>query len=407
MSCPARPCPVCLSEDKERVYRQEFSAYSEGTLMEGYDLVLCNSCGAAFADYIPEQAAFDTYYARMSKYEFDASSGAPDSTTAARYRQVVDLLESFIPRDARVADVGCATGGLLGEFKNRGFENVTGFDPSLACARAAERWHNVRVHTATIAELSSITDRFDIILLTGVMEHVRDVDPALDRIISLLCRGGRLYLEVPDVTRYERWFSAPFQFLSMEHVNFFSPVSLANLVRRHGMREVFTRRVDRFLSERAGEPAVASLFQRADDVSAKPELVFDAETKPTLLAYLEKSRALEEQIVEKVAAFVEQQTPLAVWGAGTHTLRLLKIAGLDRANVVAFIDSNRSYHGKELHGVKIVAPSAFERRDVPILISSHAAEAQIKSHIENVLRWPNELICLYEGAPLQTATPLP
>jgi hypothetical protein len=186
----------------------------------------------------------------------------------------------------------------------------------------------------------------------------------------------------------------------MEHVNFFSPKSLSNLLARHGFECVFVRRVKRFLGPTAVEPAVAGLFRRTE---RQADISFDDETEPALRRYIEISRRMETRIDNVIARLVERQAPLAVWGAGTHTLRLLKTSALPQARLVAFLDSNTAYQGKQLQGVPILPPDRFDRRDAVILISSHVAEREIKDQIRNKLRWSNEVICLYEDAPIESA----
>jgi FlaA1/EpsC-like NDP-sugar epimerase len=89
---------------------------------------------------------------------------------------------------------------------------------------------------------------------------------------------------------------------------------------------------------------------------------------------------------------------LAVWGAGTHTLRLLETSKLGRAHIVAFIDSNPRYQGKQLRGIPIVTPREFQSADATILISSQVAESEIKAQIRNQLGWTHPTICFYENA---------
>ena len=398
---PPRNCPVCLGRDRESLFHQDFFAFSEGGLMEGYDLAVCGTCGAGYADNIPAQAVFDTYYADMSKYENSATGGKLSETNADRFRSVVDLVAPNVRTDESIADIGCATGGLLAEFKRRGFGKVMGFDPSAACAAVAQATYGIEVRTVPIGGLANTDQRFDAVILTGVLEHLRDLDSSLSALLGMLNAGGRIYIEVPDATRYAEWFSAPFQFLSMEHVNFFSPTSLANLFLRFGMQPVFVKRVDRFLSPNAGEPAVAGLFQMPKGGAKIPrQLARDEETKPALEKYLAQSREQDARIAAVIRDLVSRRVPLAVWGTGTHTLRLLKTGQLAQANIVAFIDSNSRYHGKTLHGVPIVAPETFARPEAEVLISSHVAEREIKKQIETSLRWPNKVICLYEQMPV-------
>jgi len=76
----------------------------------------------------------------------------------------------------------------------------------------------------------------------------------------------------------------------------------------------------------------------------------------------------------------------------------METSALAQANIVAFLDSNSRYHGKLLHGVSISPPATFNDRRAVILISSQTAEREIKEQITQELRWPNRVICLYEGS---------
>jgi 2-polyprenyl-3-methyl-5-hydroxy-6-metoxy-1,4-benzoquinol methylase len=374
--------------------------YSEGALMDGYDLVICIRCGAAFADEIPKQEAFDTYYAKMSKYEHSHRDGDASSVDTARFRQIVDLIAPHVQPHESLVDVGCANGGLLAEFKQRGFRNLLGFDPSTASAAAAKRLYGIEVRPMAIRDLSTVRERFDAAVLTGVLEHLCDVDSSLRLVCALLNPGGRLYIAVPDATRYRNWFSAPFQFLSMEHVNFFSQQSLANLLARHGFECVFSKRMKSFLGPQAVEPTIAGLFQRSSSPN-KPRLEYDSETEPALRDYIKLSKELDAKVSAQIGRLVDTHIPLLVWGVGTHTLRLLETSPLARANILAFIDSNPRYQGKRLRDISIIGPQDVHDQSATILISSHTAEQEIKNCILDDLKWPNPIVCLYEDAPLE------
>ena len=365
--------------------------------MSGYDLVVCELCGAAYSDAIPSQTVFDRYYEEMSKYERNHFDGAVNPVDAERYRNVADMLAPHLRERDAIADIGCATGALLAELKRRGFGNLFGIDPSPACVAAGRKLYGIEMRALTIGRLQEIAERFDTVILGGVLEHLCDVDASVDRVTGLLKPDGRLYIEVPDATRYHEWFSAPYQFLSMEHVNFFSPQSLSNLMFRHGLQPVFVERVTRWLSPTSAEPAISGLFRPIDPVNPSAAFVFDSETGPTLKMYFDTSRELESKINAIIDGLTEAHAPLAVWGAGTHTLRLLETSSLAKANLVAFIDSNSRYQGKTLHGVPILAPSDWHDRSATVLISSQVAEREIKTQILETLKWANPLVCLYEG----------
>jgi SAM-dependent methyltransferase len=391
----ARTCPVCNGTEKRLLFHQQFGRLSQGQLLTGYELVVCTTCGAGYADGIPEQKAFDRYYAKMSKYEYTHCAGIQSATDLQRFREVVDLVAPHLRPTYRLLEIGCATGGLLAEFKRRGFSNLFGVDPSPACAQATERLYGIPARALSISSLEQLVERFDLAVLTGVLEHLRDVDSSLDKIKNCLHSSGLIYFEVPDATRYDQHFGAPFQYFSMEHLNFFSPTSLRNLLARHGFSCVFTERATRYLSPKAIEPAVAGLFRRdlADKGAFKVEQ--DDETEQAIGRYIQQSRVLEQRIHKRIGALADARRPLAVWGVGTHTLRLLKNSPLRQANIMAFIDSNVHYQGKKLVGVPVIAPAAFSDVSAEVLISSQTAEEEIFRLITQELRWPNVVHRLY------------
>ena len=391
---PTRPCPVCLAQKARVLFRQVFSAFSEGGLLTGYDLVVCAECGAAYADGIPAREVFDTYYARMSKYEQSQRSGELSPIDKERFAQVADMLAPHLRPASRIVDVGCATGGLLAELQRRGFNHLLGLDPSPVCAAIARRLYGIEVRTMTIHELTTLEEGFDVAVLIGVFEHLPELDESITSLIKILKPGGLLYVEVPDAGSYHKHFGAPYQFLSIEHVNFFSPASLTNLLARRGFERVFAGKVERHLGPKSIEPAVSALFSLTGK-GAPPQR--DLETERALLKYLESSRRLEEEIQQKIARVAGSQIPLAVWGAGTHTLRLLETSKLGSARIVAIIDSNPRYQGKQLRGIPIVTPGEFQSAEATILISSQVAESEIKAQIRTRLGWTNPVICLYEN----------
>lgn len=88
----SRPCDVCGGLERRRLFRQEFSALSEGSLLSGCDMVVCARCGFGFADGLPPAEAFDRYYAKMSKHEHQATGGREGPCDRQRFEAVADFL---------------------------------------------------------------------------------------------------------------------------------------------------------------------------------------------------------------------------------------------------------------------------------------------------------------------------
>lgn len=390
-----RPCPVCGGYRRTRLFRQHFAEVEAVTIVNGYDVVVCGECGAGFADDIPDQAAFDRYYRDLSKYEYHQRDGAESDFDRRRLAIIADILAPFILRpDARILDVGCATGRLLALLRDKGFPNVHGLDPSPSCAAAAQRLYGIPVRTTTLSRLHESGEAFDVVILVGVLEHINDLDTALREVHDVLSPQGIVYVEVPDALTFADWQNAPFQDFSTEHINFFSPVSLSNLMARHGFVTLFSEQNAREQSYRTTMSNVSAVFRK--QAGAPTAATFDRATQHGLQRYIESCRAVEETLNQRIADLAESRRAVIVWGVGTHTGRLMQTSRLAAANIVAFVESNVRYQGRTMHDVPIIAPEALRGRPEPILISSRVFQHEIAQQIREGLGLENEIITLYE-----------
>jgi SAM-dependent methyltransferase len=395
-----RNCPICNAPPGPALYRQSFAGLSGQKLLDAYDIVVCRQCGFAYAGNIPGQAAFDRYYRDLSKYGYQHRDGLEPPWVLKRFTDTAEILRPFIPsKQSRILDIGCANGGLIGALKKIGFTNVLGFDPSPDSAAAARKLHDVLVETRSLADLPGETRRFDLIILGGVLEHVRDLRQAIADIRRLMTDSAILYVEVPDATRFADHRNAPYQEFSLEHINFFSETSLANLMGVFGLTQRHVIHEPRHLSADTFEPCILAVFsvKPASVSAAAPRglsIRIDTESGPALTRYIEQSNRVDRRVCEIIDDLVASQRPIIVWGVGTHTLRLLAMSGLSRAKIAAFVDSNPNYAGKTLAGVPVILPGALRDRPEPILISSWVYQREIERQIRRDL--PNEPICLYE-----------
>ncbi|MFL5619255.1 MAG: methyltransferase domain-containing protein [Gemmatimonadaceae bacterium] len=390
-----RACPVCGGSARTSLFRQQFAEVEAVTIVKGYDVVVCRECGAGFADDIPDQSAFDRYYRELSKYEYHQRDGAESDFDRRRLAIIADIVAPFISRpDARILDVGCATGRLLALLRDKGFPNVHGLDPSPSCAAAAGRLYDIPVRTTTLSHLHESGESFDVVILVGVLEHINDLDTALREVHDVLSPQGIVYAEVPDALTFADWPNAPFQDFSTEHINFFSPVSLGNLMARHGFATLFSEQNAREQSYRTTMSNVSAVFQK--QAGTPKALTFDEGTENGLRRYVGSCQAVEQRLNQRIADLAESARAVVVWGVGTHTGRLMQTSRLHEANIVAFVESNVRYQGRTLHGVPIIAPDALRGRPEPILISSRVFQHEIAQQIREELGLHNEIITLYE-----------
>ena len=116
------------------------------------------------------------------------------------YDEVAERCARLTPR--RVIDVGCGTGHLLRSLVDRAPvepQLVVGVDRSRTGIRRARTL--LPQATFVVGDLYRLrldAERFDLVLCTEVLEHVREPALAVDALCRLCAPGGRVAVTVPD-----------------------------------------------------------------------------------------------------------------------------------------------------------------------------------------------------------------
>jgi SAM-dependent methyltransferase len=391
-----RNCPICANKENHLIFRQSFSQMSDGNLLDGYDVVSCKECGFCFADQIPSQEVFDLYYREMSKYERNEQIIQENRYEFERFNQMVSYIIPFLENyQTRVLEIGCSTGLLLSIIKKKGYENILGVDPSPSCSETANKLYGIRVLTNTLSNLSIKKESSDFLILTGVLEHIRDLDVSLINLWNILAPNGKVCVAVPDASQYINGEDAPFQEFSIEHINFFGPTSLTNLMSKNGFTLVDYKQSNFKVNHNTLTPAIQAIYKKIQNIPVDNSFIPDIETEKNLKLYISLCNQREKAIYQIINEIILSNKPIIVWGTGTQTLRLLASSRLKEAKIIAFVDSNPKFHGKKLNGITIVSPESLKNMTELILISSRIYQNEIEHQIRNVLQLSNEIIKLY------------
>jgi SAM-dependent methyltransferase len=161
--------------------------------------------------------------------------------------QVGESLANWIRRNASpkspVVDVGCGRGDLLAYFQRRGYE-VLGTDVSPDNLKAAGQLLGGRVQMG-FAAATGLPDHYaGAVLLVETLEHLLDVEPALNEIGRILAPGAPLVVTTPNAEVLDRnKITCPecgSRFHKVQHVRSWTPSSLASALRDAGFRDVMT-----------------------------------------------------------------------------------------------------------------------------------------------------------------------
>jgi SAM-dependent methyltransferase len=393
-----RPCPICGNAKVEVLHHQKFVLPEGHILPHAYDVTWCVVCGFAYADTPASQEEYDLYYSDFSKYEDNRTStgGGGSQWDSRRLRETATAVAAIVPDgQARIVDLGCANGGLLGELKALGFSNLVGVDPSPACVTNATAAHGIPSFVGSIRQLPANLGKFDLVMLSHVLEHVADLQSTVDSLTALLNDGGIFYVEVPDASRYDQFLVAPFQDFNTEHINHFTLSSLRNLFERHGYTLESSGEKDIESSAGCPYPAVYGFFRKpVCRIMSQKAFEVDLEFRKGMTNYIELSRRKISQIEEKLAPLRTSTSPLIVWGTGQLTMKLLAETSLGAACIAAFVDSNPINQGKTLVGHPILAPHQIKDHRAQILVATMLHQKEITATIRGELQLPNPVITL-------------
>ncbi len=391
-----RGCEICQSPATDCLHPHRFAPLSEGTLLEGYDVVACPACGFCYADRIPGQAVFDTYYAELSKYEAPPPILDTTHSSWARLQDIADRCAPHLPGSAaRIFEIGCASGQLLYLLKQRGYPQVSGLEPSPPCARQSAELFGVPIVTGTMTTLGAGPASYDFLILVGVLEHLRDLSASVRHCTRLVPEGGRMFVTIPDASRLHEGEDAPFQEFSLEHINFFGPVSLRRLLAAHGWRCRWLEQAEQLVNAKTTTPVIHAVFERATGSLKGEVAAVDLDTSRGLREYVAKSQRDHQAVEPTLRSAATAGEPLIVWGAGSHTLRLLANSPLREAPIQAIVDANPRYRDKSVLGIPIVSPEWLEQQPGTILVSTRVHQDAICHRIRHELKLAHPLITLY------------
>lgn len=157
-----------------------------------------------------------------------------------------DLLR-FVPRGGSSAlDVGCGAGGFAVHLRSRGYGRVTGIEPDAGRSELARDSVDRVIHSTIedALERDLAGDRFDLIVVSDVLEHLVDPWTVTGRLTECLTRGGRMLLSVPNVgslevvkqlVRHGDWRYDDSGMFDRTHLRWFGRSTLRALLDRAGL----------------------------------------------------------------------------------------------------------------------------------------------------------------------------
>ena len=232
-------CPACGSSVRRPWLSQEIAGAR-------FNLDKCGACGTGYVNPPPSAASLQSFYAccghgskSLTTFAAVMASEAefPNSTVDARrlVTYAKKLLGPFQAGEAKALDIGSGYGFFSRAALDRGFQ-VVAVNPARAENRIFQQLNGVEPIPLFFEAVDFGTEKFDLVILSQVLEHLLDPFQVLVKVRNLIKPEGVLAIAVPNVDAILiKILKSRSSFLGLPgHIIHFSRQGLSALLRRAG-----------------------------------------------------------------------------------------------------------------------------------------------------------------------------
>lgn len=233
-------CPLCGADE-----------YDHLSSFTPFRVVRCRHCSLTYLNPRPSDAVisglYDTeYFTSGPTYNDYVATHRKYAPIFARlYTKRLANMRRFVPPGGKVLEIGSAYGFWLKYLANHGYE-VEGVEIAVDAAEFARSKLGLTVHNSTLISAALPDKTYDCVFMLDVLEHLPHPEQELAEVRRILAPGGVLYIQCPyELFHWEKVLEAwqtgkrtgtirPDALPA--HLMFFTPPTLAALLRREGFR---------------------------------------------------------------------------------------------------------------------------------------------------------------------------
>lgn len=243
-------CPICENE----VF-PKFSVpcdCKKPNNSKSYEVYWCPTCDYGLVWPRPSREEIADFYVIEDYYTHKATTANLGGQNVSFFDRLMlrigwhfDAGESLTPsevtpwlkeKELTICEIGCGNGNNLSQFHGAGF-SVFGVEPDPAARELAQKI-TVNIFNGTAEELPEtiVNRKYDVVLMSHVLEHCLDINAAVLNAKGILKEGGVYLVETPNSQNlgfkaYQGgwpWSDIP------RHLNFFTTNSLNKILKKHG-----------------------------------------------------------------------------------------------------------------------------------------------------------------------------
>jgi 2-polyprenyl-3-methyl-5-hydroxy-6-metoxy-1,4-benzoquinol methylase len=211
----------------------------------------CKNCGLMQLAPRYPASVLEEAYAYSDSSEFSN----PSIYRARTFKRAIDKISHLLPpKDSHVLDVGCGSGEFVQVMKSIGYKAI-GLEPNKKLSEIIRKKFNVTVLTGTLENIE-ISDKFEIITMWDVLEHVNSPKKTLMRVSNMMAKSRSqdstessrnyrsiLILNLPMIDTFPAKFLRKFWPFYLEvHLFYFTLESIEKYTTELGLELISTKR---------------------------------------------------------------------------------------------------------------------------------------------------------------------
>lgn len=232
-------CPVCKTDK----FKKKFSK-------GGLTFVRCIECSLLYINPQPADEEISALYNKdyYKPWGLDTDSSVVCDMKMASFNMKLEIVEKYKTK-GRILDIGCATGFFLESAKARGWD-VYGLDISeYSAGIAGDKVGRDRVFNGSLAEAKYEDCFFDVVFMSDLIEHIKDVDSFMSDVRRILKKGGVAAIVTPNEASLSRKITGDFwPHFKMEHLLYFSPYTLKKVLEKSGFKVLSLSPASKYLN---------------------------------------------------------------------------------------------------------------------------------------------------------------
>jgi len=237
-------CPICGTDKSSKLF---FKYYRR--------LVKCQKCHLIYTnprikkEYIKK--LYSSHYFKNNQSSVVGYKNYQADETKIRLtfkRRILEIMKNI--KTGKLLDLGCAMGFFVDESQKLGWQ-ADGIEISDYAVKYSQTQLHLNIKQGDIQDVHLENNRYDLITMWDVIEHLSDPKDVLNKINKALNKDGVLVFSTPDIGSIpakvsgHHWIGYK---LSDEHLTYFSLETLKLLCEKTGFKIIKTRHIGKYVS---------------------------------------------------------------------------------------------------------------------------------------------------------------